>query len=66
MSGIQMEVRYSNGGLNTGLNLVRYSNGIQITEHSAIGQLSTIQIPTVQVRVDKYFFILLFFFILTF
>ena len=42
---IQILVRYSNGGLNTRLNLVRYSNGIQIPEHSTIGQLLTIPIP---------------------
>ena len=41
---IQIQVRYSNGGLNTRLNLVNYSNGIWITDHSAIGKLSTIWI----------------------
>ena len=45
MSGIQMVVRYSDHHLNTGINLVRYSNGIRIKNHSVIGQLSTIWIP---------------------
>ena len=36
------DVRYLNSGLNTGLNLVQYLNGIQIKNHLAIGQLLTI------------------------
>ena len=37
--------QYSNGGLNTGVNLVGYSNDIQTVDHFAIGQLSIIWIP---------------------
>ena len=33
------EALYSNGGMNTGLNSVQYSNGILIMDHTAIGQL---------------------------
>ena len=33
------DVWYSNGGLNTGHNLVRYSNGIRITDHLVIRHL---------------------------
>ena len=55
LSGIQMVVWHSDHILNTGLNLVQYSNGIWIPDHLVIGQLSTIwpqvypviQIPTV-------------------
>ena len=45
MSGIQMVVRYLDHHLNNGQNLVWYSNDIRITDHSVIGQLSTIWIP---------------------
>ena len=41
--GTQMVVWYSN--VNIRVNLVRYSNGIGIPDHSVIGQVSTIQIP---------------------
>ena len=36
---IQMVGQYSNGGLNTGVNLVGYSNDIQTLDHLAIEQL---------------------------
>ena len=39
------DVRYSNGGLNTQLNSVWYSNGIQILGYLAIRHFSTIWIP---------------------
>ena len=45
MSGIQMAVQYSDHHLNTGQHIVRYSNGIQILNHLAIGQLSNVQTP---------------------
>ena len=41
---IWIPIRYSNGGLNTGLNIVWYSNGIQIPDNWAIGKLLTIWI----------------------
>ena len=38
LSGTYYDVRYSNGGMNTGLNLVPYSKGIQIPDHLVIDQ----------------------------
>ena len=39
VSGIQMVVQYSDHHLNTGDNLLWYSNGIQLPDHWAIRQL---------------------------
>ena len=36
---IQIQVQFSNGGLNTRLNLVLYLNGIQIRNHMNFGKL---------------------------
>ena len=44
ISVIQMVVKCSNGGLDARLNLVRYSFGFRISDHSALGQLLTIWI----------------------